>query len=118
MNIFDEVLRSSELAVSTATFGTLVWGLIRMFKSAREAAAVRMDLLASNARTEAAAAIAADHAIKSISAVAAMADNVQKIELASNSMKDALVAATDKASGLAGEQRGREQEKKRQEDEK
>ncbi len=89
-----------------------------MFKSAREAAAVRKDLLASNARTEAAAAIAADHSIKTISAISNMANDVQKIELASNSMKDALVASTAKASGLEGEQRGREQEKKRREDEK
>lgn len=33
--------------------------------------------------------------------------NVKKIEVATNSMKDALVAATAKASGLEGEARGR-----------
>lgn len=38
--------------------------------------------------------------------------NVRKIEIATNSMKDALVAATDKAAGLAGEARGRAQQKR------
>ena len=41
--------------------------------------------------------------------------NVHKIELATNSMKDALVAATDKAAGLAGEARGLANERERAE---
>ena len=34
--------------------------------------------------------------------------DVHRVEVATNSMKDALIVATDKASGLAGEKRGRE----------
>jgi len=37
--------------------------------------------------------------------------NVRKIEVATNSMKDALVAATAKSAGLEGEERGRAQER-------
>lgn len=40
--------------------------------------------------------------------------NVRKIEVATNSMKDALVASTAKASDLEGEKRGRENEVARQ----
>ena len=39
--------------------------------------------------------------------------NVRLIEIATNSMKDALVAATEKSAGLEGEKRGREAEQKR-----
>jgi hypothetical protein len=35
--------------------------------------------------------------------------NVKKVEIATNSMKDALVKATGEAAGLAGEARGRAQ---------
>jgi hypothetical protein len=39
-------------------------------------------------------------------------DDIRKIEIATNSMKDALVAATAKSSGLEGEARGRAAEKR------
>lgn len=39
--------------------------------------------------------------------------NVRRVEVATNSMKDALVAATEKAAGLAGEERGRQEERTR-----
>jgi hypothetical protein len=39
-------------------------------------------------------------------------EDIRKIEVATNSMKDALVAATAKSSGLEGEARGRAAEKK------
>jgi hypothetical protein len=39
--------------------------------------------------------------------------NVRKVEIATNSMKDALVAATEKSAGLAGEARGRAEEQAR-----
>ncbi len=70
-----------QLAISIVTLMTLIWGFAQMVKNATESRAERKIL----------------H------------DNVQKIELATNSMKDALVAATEKAAGMAGEQRGREQ---------
>lgn len=43
-----------------------------------------------------------------------IAANVLKIELATNSMKDALVASTAKASELEGAERGRQEEVVRQ----
>jgi hypothetical protein len=39
-------------------------------------------------------------------------EDIRKIELATNSMKDALIEATAKSSGLEGEARGRAAEKK------
>jgi hypothetical protein len=39
--------------------------------------------------------------------------NVRKVEIATNSMKDALVAATERSAGLEGEARGRAQEQAR-----
>jgi hypothetical protein len=44
--------------------------------------------------------------------VGVVRDDVRKIEIATNSMKDALIEATAKSSGLEGEARGRAAEKK------
>jgi hypothetical protein len=44
--------------------------------------------------------------------IKAVRSDVRKIELATNSMKDALIEATAKSSGLEGEARGRAAEKK------
>lgn len=61
---------------------------------------------ASAGRAEAVALLAAEHAQQTVIAVHDVADNVQKIEVATNSMKDALVTATATASDLVGEKRG------------
>lgn len=68
------------------------------------------DLRAANEQTRGMAELAAAHSAEVIKTVSQVAENVTKIELATNSMKDALVAATAKASGLEGEQRGRDNE--------
>ena len=109
MGWFDNVFRSVELLVSSLTLATLVWGLVKMFRSARAAEEVRTTLVATTARSEANSALAAEHAVSTGTKVDAMAENVEKIEKASNSMKDALVAASDKA----GELRGRQEERER-----
>lgn len=61
-------------------------------------------------RIEVAAKNAAVSAKDALSAIAENTELTQKIEISTNSMKDALVAATAKASDLAGEKRGREDE--------
>jgi hypothetical protein len=109
MTLIDHLLRFLELLVSSCTLATLVWGLFRMFKSARAAEEVRTALVASTGRAEVSAATAAEHSEAVRSEMVMMAENVQKIETASNSMKDALVAASDKA----GELRGRQEERDR-----
>ena len=91
----DETLRLVQLLVSLATFVTLAWGLAKMFKSAAEAKATRAEAVAASARAEGAALAAATE-------VRAMSDNVQKIETATNSMKDALILATAASSKLEG----------------
>ena len=48
-------------------------------------------------------------------AIAAVAGDIEKVEIATNSMKDALVAATATAAGLEGEKRGAAAEVAKQE---
>ena len=50
--------------------------------------------------------LAVSHSESAAIALALVANNVQKIELATNSMKDALIESTAKASDLEGERRG------------
>lgn len=105
----DAISRIVQLAISLATLLTLVWGLLKMFQSAAEARAARQEAVMASRNAEAAALLASEHAAGAVAGMQHISENVQKIEIATNSMKDALVAATDKAAGLAGEQRGRQQ---------
>jgi hypothetical protein len=57
-------------------------------------------------QAEDAAVAAAKHANENVTALGQVAENVQKIEIATNSMKDALIHTTAIASDLAGERRG------------
>jgi hypothetical protein len=63
-------------------------------------------LQTANARAEVAAREAATHSVETRRAFADVAADTKKIELATNSMKDALVAATAAASSAEGEKRG------------
>ena len=65
-------------------------------------------------RAEHAALMAATHAQSATEKIDGVANDIHKVELATNSMKDALVSATAMASDLAGEKRGREDEVARQ----
>lgn len=94
------------LVVGMLTLVTLVLGLLRMIQVTREAREARALAVAATSRAEEAARLAATHAAAASKDILAMGDNVQKIELATNSMKDALVAAIAKASDLEGEKRG------------
>jgi hypothetical protein len=65
-------------------------------------------------RAEHAAVMAATHAQAATAKIDNVANDVHKVELATNSMKDALIVSTALASDLAGEKRGRENEAARQ----
>ena len=89
-----EITVFAQLAVSVTTLLTLVWGFLKAIVAARNA--------------ETAARLASASAIKATAGMQAVAENVQKIEIATNSMKDALIVSTERAAGLAGEERGRQ----------
>lgn len=95
----NDALIVTQLLVQLVTLGTLGYALYRMF-------AITEESRASRARAEAAATLAAEKASLTAVAITRVAENVQKIETATNSMKDALVQSTAKASDLEGEKRG------------
>lgn len=82
------------LNTAIAAFGPvlIIWQL------GRQTVAARM----SARSAESAAVVAATHAKEATLAIEQVIENVAKIEVATNSMKDALVAATAKASHLEG----------------
>ena len=97
------------LAVSLAAIGAnlcqmalLAYMLYRMIALTNEARVARIMAQDAARRAEGAAMLAASHALEAATTIVAVAANVQKIELATNSMKDALVASTAKASHLEG----------------
>lgn len=96
-----ELVQIIQLAISLATLATLVWGLVRMFQGAIESRAARTELLTATLRTE--------------DATKGVAENIQKIELATNSMKDALVIATAESSRLGGREEMRVEQATREE---
>jgi Mg-chelatase subunit ChlI len=77
----NELSLGLQIALNSATLIAILYGLWRMIQATREAREAR--------RLQAAA-------------TATVAENVQKIELATNSMKDALVKSTAEASRLGG----------------
>jgi len=83
----DQLTSILQLVVAVLTLATLVWGLVKMFASAAEARGMRAEAVTASVRAEAAAVSAA-------AGVVAMAENVQKVEIATNSIKDALIEAT------------------------
>ncbi len=97
------------LGVSLAAIGANIctmllmgYTLWRMIALTAEARAARTTSVAATARAETAAVEAATHAQDAKASIDAMATNVQKIELSTNSMKDALIVATASASRLEG----------------
>jgi hypothetical protein len=87
-------------------------------RQAKEAARLAQSATASAAidarRAQRAAAEASDHAKDAVSAIAENTALTRQIEIATNSMKDALIVSTAKASELEGEKRGRAAEVARQ----
>jgi len=71
-------------------------------------------VVAAAAQARDAASLSALRAVETAQEVKRMTENVQKIELATNSMKDALVAATKETGELVGEKRERDAEALRQ----
>ncbi len=82
--------------------GGVGFGIYQRLAEARVAAMRAAEQSAATLRAEEAARLAAAHAVDAAKGVAAMAINVEKIEVASNSMKDALVKATAAASHAEG----------------
>lgn len=76
----------------------------------RQTILAKRDAVSAADKAHDAAVAASIHAREAVSAITSVAENVTKIEVATNSMKDALVASTAKASDLEGEKRGREDE--------
>lgn len=106
----DTALASTQLVLNVAMLITLVWALVKMFENARDSKVARAAAVAAATRAEEAACLAASHSLEAASKLAVVAQNVEKIELATNSMKDALVASTAKASEMEGAERGRAEE--------
>ena len=98
-----------QTAIETATLAAILvsiainlyalWRMIALTAEAREA---RRFAVAATRRSEDASMLAASNAADATVAITAVAANVQKIELATNSMKDQLVKSTAKASHLEG----------------
>ena len=98
----NELSLGLQIALNSATLIAILYGLWRMIQATRESREGRRLQAAATLRAEQASALAAAHAQDAATAVAAVAENVQKIELATNSMKDALVKSTAEASRLGG----------------
>ena len=96
------ILMLTQIGVAISTMMVMLYTLYRMVAITREARMARAEAIAATVRAEEAARLAAAHAADGVLAISKMADNVQKIELATNSMKDALVKATAAASHLEG----------------
>lgn len=125
-------LTQIELLIATTFITGPLTAFLLSYLNGRQAAAkekrdyARQDEVARRAETaskraEDAARDAAAHTKVAIAAIAENTDLTRKntdltrqIEVSTNSMKGALVKATDLAAGLAGEKRGREDEVKRQ----
>jgi hypothetical protein len=87
--------------------GGVGFGIYQRVMETRQAAQRAVEALAATGRAEEAARLAAAHAADAAAGVALFAVNVEKIELATNSMKDPLVASTAKASHLEGREEQR-----------
>jgi len=78
------------------------YGIFQRFIEAQLASTRAATVQAGTLRAEEAARLAASKAAEAAAGMIGVAANVEKIELATNSMKDALVASTAKASHLEG----------------
>lgn len=91
-----ETLVFLQILVAVATLAVMLYMLYRMVALTAESREARVRVEAATLRAEA--------------GVVAMAANVQKIELATNSMKDQLVLATATSSRLEGREEMRAEE--------
>ena len=97
-----------QLLVQLLTLGTLVWGLMKMFGSAREANLARQVAVTASQRAEEAALAAAQHVQAASQVVEGMAATIEKLEVNTNSIKDALIVAKEKEAFARGQQEERE----------
>ncbi len=111
--MFDQTLALSQFLVAVATLVTLVWGLVRMFQSARLSIEAREHAVKAANHAARAADLAHAAAAAAHDDIKGVAENMLKIELASNSMKDALVAATEKEAFARGMKTEKEKDKER-----
>ncbi len=98
----DLILSLVQIGVGLCTMALMAYTLWRMIALTAEARVARSIAVSATARAEKAATEAAAHAQDAKASIDAVASNVQKIELATNSMKDALIVATAAASHLEG----------------
>ncbi len=82
-----------------ALMGYSLWRMIALTAEAREARGT--------------ARLAAGHAAETAQVIVALGGDIKELAVNTNSIKDALIASTAKASDLEGEKRGREQEVER-----
>ena len=94
------------LSILIVALMTNLYVLWRMIQITAEAKIARAIAVATSERAEKASLLAASLAKDSAHAVSATAANIQELTLNTNSIKDALIASTAKASDLEGEKRG------------
>lgn len=93
-------------AVQIAILASVLYSLWRMIALTRESRENRALQTAAIVRAETAAADAARHARETAITVSDTAQRIDTLEINTNSIKDALVLSTAKASDLEGEKRG------------
>ena len=88
----------------------VIWAIWKISVGTMEVMETRKEIVATAIRAEVAAQVAANRSEMVTMEVRAQSENISKIERSTNSMKDALVAATRETGELIGERRGRENE--------
>jgi hypothetical protein len=101
-----EVAAYLQITLNSATLAAILWGLWRMVLITREARLARVASVAATERAESAANEAARLARVTVAVVERQGINIEELTLNTNSIKDALIASTAKASDLEGEKRG------------
>ena len=104
------VLAFIQIGVGICTMALMSYTLWRMIALTAESRAARTAAVAASGRAEQAAILAASHAADTAQIIVGVGVDIKELTLNTNSLKDALVASTAKASDLEGEKRGREQE--------
>ena len=110
MTLLETPIAIATLATLVGTLALNAYVLWRMVLAQAESRQARTEQQAATRRAEASATAAAVHAETAVAAITEVASNVLKIEVATNSMKDALIVSTAKASEFEGAERGRTEE--------
>ncbi len=109
----DIAMQLATIGSSLCTMALMGYSLWRMIALTAEAREARGTALAATVRAEEAARLAAGHAAETAQVIVSLGGEIKELAVNTNSIKDALIASTAKASDLEGEKRGREQEVER-----